>query len=68
MPKKGKVAIELERCKGCGICVAFCPRDVLKLNDNNKSEVKDMDECIGCELCALRCPDFAIKVEVVDNG
>lgn len=52
-------AIKEEWCKGCGICVAFCPKSVLKMVDN-KARVVDGDACISCGLCELRCPDYAI--------
>ena len=49
-------------CKGCDICVAFCPKNVLAL-ENGKAVAVKPDDCIGCNLCALRCPDFAIDVQ-----
>lgn len=47
-------------CKGCGICVEFCPRKVLRLSENGKAEVVAADRCIRCGLCEMLCPDFAI--------
>jgi len=46
-------------CKGCGICVEFCPVGVLKMK-NQKAVVAHPEKCIRCYLCARRCPDFAI--------
>lgn len=51
--------VKTEWCKGCGICVEFCPTNVLELKDG-KVNIKDLDACIKCGLCELRCPDFAI--------
>ncbi|MDF2547893.1 MAG: ferredoxin [Anaerosolibacter sp.] len=51
--------IKKDWCKGCGICVAFCPKQVLDLKDD-KIEIVDIEKCIKCGLCELRCPDFAI--------
>lgn len=48
-------------CKGCNICVAFCPKQVLALK-NGKVFVERPQLCIGCKACELRCPDFAIEV------
>lgn len=47
-------------CKGCNICVAFCPKQVLGLDSNGKIEMLDADNCIKCGQCEQRCPDFAI--------
>lgn len=65
--QKGKVTVKSEWCKGCNICVSFCPTKVLDL-DKNICVVADPDKCIGCKMCELRCPDFAISVEVVKEN
>ncbi len=49
-------------CKGCGICVAFCPKEVYKMDEIGKPDVVKADACIGCLFCVLHCPDFAITV------
>ncbi|HWR44519.1 4Fe-4S binding protein [Sporomusa sp.] len=51
------------RCKGCGICVEFCPKKVLIVNQFEKVEVVIEEECILCRQCEMRCPDFAIFVQ-----
>ena len=51
-----------EWCKGCGICVAFCPVKILTLK-NEKIVVIDQDKCTNCGLCEMRCPDYAIYLE-----
>lgn len=55
--------IDLVRCKGCGICVEFCPKKVLGLSEIEKVEAINPDACIKCGQCEMRCPDFAIFVE-----
>jgi len=50
-------------CKGCGICVAFCPVGVLGKDEMGYPYVKDLGKCINCGWCEVRCPDFAITVE-----
>ncbi len=57
-----KLEINTEWCKGCGICVAFCPKNVLELNRKDKSEAVRLEDCIACMMCELRCPDLAIEV------
>jgi 2-oxoglutarate ferredoxin oxidoreductase subunit delta len=56
--------INRDWCKGCGICVAFCPKSVLELDDKDKAVAVRIEDCIACRLCELRCPDLAIEVEV----
>jgi len=50
-------------CKGCGICVHFCPKNVLELDDQEKVVAARPQDCIACRLCELRCPDLAIEIE-----
>lgn len=57
------VAIYRAWCKGCGICVAFCPKEVLSMNERGEPQVTSPERCTGCTWCELRCPDFAISVK-----
>jgi 2-oxoglutarate ferredoxin oxidoreductase subunit delta len=50
------------RCKGCGICVEFCPKKVLGLSEVEKIMVVNEAACIACRQCETRCPDYAIFV------
>ena len=54
--------INREWCKGCGICVTFCPKQVLELDEREKAKAVRLEDCICCHLCELRCPDLAIIV------
>jgi len=63
----GKIIIDFERCKGCGLCVTVCPKNgIIISNRSNKTgyfpaEAKNTD-CTGCANCAIICPDTAIEV------
>ena len=54
--------IDKEWCKGCGICVHFCPKKVLELDGDGKVNAVRPEDCIACKLCELRCPDLAIQI------
>ena len=61
--KKKKVKITREWCKGCGICVAFCPKAVMEMDEDDKALWAHPENCINCGLCELRCPDLAVDLE-----
>jgi 2-oxoglutarate ferredoxin oxidoreductase subunit delta len=68
----GKIIINTERCKGCGLCVTVCPKGgIIISKQSNKSgyfpaQVNNTD-CTGCAVCAIICPDAAIEVYREDN-
>lgn len=60
--KKVRIDVNLKWCKGCGICYAFCPKNVFEALPDKKPKVVHPEECIECMLCEIRCPDLAISV------
>lgn len=65
---KSDFTLKLDRCKGCGICVNFCPKKVLALDTLGKVYVAHPEDCIACGQCELRCPDYAIFVDKVKEA
>jgi 2-oxoglutarate ferredoxin oxidoreductase subunit delta len=60
--------INREWCKGCGICMAFCARQVLEMDELDKAVPARPEECVACRLCEMRCPDLAIEVIEEEEG
>ena len=60
---KNTIEIALAWCKGCGICVEFCPKKVFSLDaEAEKAVVEHPEACVGCGTCERMCPDLAITV------
>lgn len=65
---KAEIHILKDRCKGCGFCIAFCPKKVLEESEEinergvHPPRVVDESECVLCGFCTAVCPDFAIFV------
>ena len=65
---RGHVRVFQNWCKGCGLCIAFCPRQVLTEDAEHHPVVAHPDRCVACHWCAIHCPDFAIVVEIADTN
>ncbi len=59
-------------CKGCGLCVLACPKDVLVISEKLNSKgfhysVYTGEGCIGCGNCFYGCPEpSAVTVYMKD--
>ena len=66
----GKIVIDQKRCKGCGLCVAFCPQQIIALDTDKLNAsgyhpahlIENEQDCTGCTVCAVVCPDTCITV------
>jgi len=63
------LAIAEQRCKGCEICVAACPKDCLALDRARVNvlgyhpiTLVDAAACTSCAFCARVCPDAVFTV------
>ena len=66
---KGAIVVNTDRCKGCSLCVAACPKGVIALAQKAVNvhgypyvEAVHPDDCIGCASCGIVCPDGCITV------
>ena len=63
-----RVIIDEERCKGCELCMSFCPRGAIAMSSRFNSRghhpatLVAEEKCNSCGICAIMCPDVAIEV------
>jgi len=68
MAAKGYIEIDQVMCKGCEVCIAFCPKKSMSVSDKVNAAgyfpaaFKEGSECTGCAICAIVCPEAAIEV------
>ena len=65
---KGAIVVDVEKCKGCEVCISACPQNVISMSKkvNGKgyhfAYAEIPDACTGCTNCAIVCPDGVITV------
>jgi 2-oxoglutarate ferredoxin oxidoreductase subunit delta len=72
-PVQGAVHINTEWCKGCELCIDYCPTKVLLLSTGFNVKGYHYPEwigenCINCRLCFTICPEFAIFATAVPTA
>lgn len=60
---RGHVTVFPNWCKGCDLCIEFCPTGVLEHQPGINVAVAHPEKCTACRWCELHCPDFAIFVK-----
>jgi len=63
---RGHVRLFGTWCKGCGICIEFCPQGVFEADQQGRPFVAHDDRCTACHWCDRHCPDMAITVRRLD--
>ncbi|MBE9484402.1 MAG: 4Fe-4S binding protein [Bacteroidetes bacterium] len=65
---KGAIVVDIDRCKGCEVCIGACPNDVIGMSSEvnikgyKYSYMVNPESCVGCANCAVVCPDGVITV------
>ena len=59
---RGKVTVDVEECKGCGLCVECCPPKCLELEPELNAYGAHPAHytgqcCTGCGICFYCCPE-----------
>lgn len=62
---RGVVFLKKDHCKGCDLCIEFCPKNVLARSKGFNVKgyhypVVTNGDCINCRLCVTVCPEYAI--------
>jgi len=65
---RGRVKVFSHWCKGCGLCIAFCPRQVFEPGKDGQPVVAHPERCTACDWCRFHCPDLAITVTYLDEA
>ena len=55
------IAIDKQKCIGCGRCRNVCPGSLIKLDSDNRAYIKYPKYCCGCTACIKECPAYAIS-------
>ena len=63
----GDVIINIDKCKGCELCIEACPEETLALSGkiNQKGyryAITVNHTCTGCVKCAIVCPEGIITI------
>ena len=58
----GKISVDRERCKLCGVCVKNCAVEVLQIKDEAVRQIDASFGCVACGHCMMVCPEGCITV------
>ena len=56
------LALDQEKCVGCGMCLIVCPHEVMTMN-NGCAGIENRDRCMECGACSRNCPTEAVTVQ-----
>jgi NAD-dependent dihydropyrimidine dehydrogenase PreA subunit len=59
---RGKIRVDMNECKGCGLCIEACPPKVIAMSGQlnhygYRTATYAGSGCTGCGICFLACPE-----------
>ena len=59
---RGMLRVDVDECKGCGLCVEACPPKVISLSERlnhygYRTATYAGAGCTGCGICFMVCPE-----------
>jgi NAD-dependent dihydropyrimidine dehydrogenase PreA subunit len=59
---RGMLKIDVEECKGCGLCIEACPPKAIGMSEQlnhygYRTAVYAGAGCTGCGICFMACPE-----------
>jgi NAD-dependent dihydropyrimidine dehydrogenase PreA subunit len=59
---RGKLRVDVDECKGCGLCVEACPPKVIGMSERlnhygYRTATYAGAGCTGCGICFMVCPE-----------
>ncbi|MGD0294071.1 MAG: 4Fe-4S dicluster domain-containing protein [Terracidiphilus sp.] len=59
---RGLLRVDVDECKGCGLCVEACPQKVIALSEQlnhygYRTATYAGAGCTGCGICFMVCPE-----------
>lgn len=59
---RGSLRVDVDECKGCGLCVEACPPKVIRMSDSlnhygYRTAIYSGSGCTGCGICFMVCPE-----------
>jgi len=71
---RGLIRVDMDECKGCGLCIEACPPKVIALSERlnhygYRTATYAGAGCTACGICFIACPEpGAITVLRLDPG
>lgn len=62
-----KIKLNIDRCKGCYLCMENCPKEAISVSGNVNAKgyeyiQVDDEKCVACGSCYQMCPDYVFEI------